>query len=360
MKFRIPWPFRFEHKSLASPDAALLELFGAVPTAAGITVSAESALRVPGVAAAVRIISEAVATLPTQPEMPAWNSWTSAFDGLRQLVADALVQDCGGIAWVNRVNGKVAEIIRYQRGVINVALDANTGEPTYTIGARVLDPRDVIHVRNLFDRCPVTLAREAIATAIVLEQHASRLFGNGAKPSGVLSIKGLSGVNAIENVRTAWLAAHGPGKSGNTAVLSGDAKYEQLTLTSVDAQFLEMRVFTLAEISRAFRVPLPMLSDLSRATWSNSEQQGREFLVYCLEPWLRAVEAAFARVGISITFDRDDLSRASLSERAQAYSSLIASRVINPNEARAWEGLPSYTGGDAFVNPNITQRPSAP
>ena len=54
-----------------------------------------------------------------------------------------------------------------------------------------------------------------------------------------------------------------------------------------------------------------------------------------------------------VCFDRDDLTRADIAARAVAYSSLITSRVLNPNEARAWEGLPPYAGGDAFENPNV-------
>lgn len=70
---------------------------------------------------------------------------------------------------------------------------------------------------------------------------------------------------------------------------------------------------------------------------------GLEFLTYSLEPWLLALEGALRRALFTpeerrthrIVFDRDDLTRADLGARATAYSSLIASRVLNPNEARA-------------------------
>lgn len=68
-----------------------------------------------------------------------------------------------------------------------------------------------------------------------------------------------------------------------------------LTMTSTDGQFLENRKFQILEIARAFNIPAPMIGDLERATWSNSEQKGREFLSYTLEPWLRALEGALAR-----------------------------------------------------------------
>ena len=59
-----------------------------------------------------------------------------------------------------------------------------------------------------------------------------------------------------------------------------------------------------------------------------------------------------------ILLDRDDLTRASLTERATAISSLVSARVINPNEARGWLDLAPYAGGDEFANPHIN--PNAP
>jgi hypothetical protein len=48
----------------------------------------------------------------------AWNPWTDSYSGMLALVTDALTRDDGGFGWVNRVNGKPAEIIRYQPGMI--------------------------------------------------------------------------------------------------------------------------------------------------------------------------------------------------------------------------------------------------
>src|SRR5262249_52282515 len=157
--------------------------------------------------------------------------------------------------------------------------------------------------------------------------------------------KSIANPDTIAKIRDAWNLAHGGDKSGGTAIVGSDASYTTLTLNSVDAQFLELRNHQIQEIVRAFRVPPHMLYDLGRATWSNSEQMGLEFLSYSIQPWLDALRAALRRAlftederrqGYCIEFDTDDLTRADIGARAQAYSSLIASRVLNPNEARAW------------------------
>ena len=375
--------FRPEAKSLSAPDADLYEIFGVIPST--VAVSTTVALSVPAVSSAIRVISEAAASLDvkimrvaddgTETEdrsHPAGrllrgdaNDWLSGYELIRGVVAQALMHDNGGLAWVNRVNGEPREIIHYIPGMIGVEYASEgTNEPTYKLNGQTIPSRDVIHVRGAFSRAPLTLAKEAIGIAHVLETHAVRLFRNGARPGGVIEIPGNIGDEGLKKLRSAWRAAHeGADNAGKTATLFGGAKFNPLTMTSTDAQFLELRKFQILEIARAFRVPPSMLFELDRATWSNSEQMGREFLTYTLEPWLRSLEGAFRRALFTpeerathrIWFERDDLTRADLAARATAYSSLISSRVLNPNEARAWEGLPPYADGEAFINPNTTR-----
>jgi len=373
--------FRPERKSLAAPDAGLLALFGAAtPTAAGVSVGPGSALSVPAVSCAVRAISEAVATLDVKvvrsaggtatevPEHPVAgllrdrvNDWTPGAEFIRDLVAAALVSDQGGLAWANRVGGKVAEVIAYDAARLTAQrLEDGTGAYRYFLNGREEPAANVIHLRSPFGRSPVSLARESIGLSVVLERHAAKLFSSDARPAGLVSFKDRMSPQAIMNAATAFVAMLESGKTKGTAFLDGSAEYHQLVLSSVDSQFIELTAFQILQIARAFRVPPQMLYDLSRATWSNGEQMGREFLTYTLEPWLRALEGALRLALFSpeeypthrVHFERDDLTRADLGERATAYSTLISSRVISANEAREWEGLPPYDGGDAFVNPN--------
>lgn len=386
---RIIWPFsrKVETKSLENPEDWLSDIFGAAPSSNGISISVDTALKVPAVSSAIRVISEAAATLdvsvktigpdgaetadPAHPALPllrdAANDWTSGFEFIRDLVADALISDTGGLAWCNRVNGRVVEIIKYRRGLITVDYDQATNEPVYRLQGRVINSDDVIHLRAPFAKAPLTMARDAIAVAAVLDRHAARLFGRGAKPSGALMFPKGFGEESAKKARAAWRLTHeGDDAGGRTAILYDGAEFRPFTFASTDAQFLENRNFQITEIARAFRVPPSMLFQLDRATWSNTEQMGREFLSYCLEPWLRALEGALRRALFTpeerathvVRFDRDDLTRADLSIRATAINSLIASRVLSPNEGRQWLGLSGYDGGDVFLNPNISEAPN--
>ncbi|CAK7257253.1 MULTISPECIES: phage portal protein [unclassified Shinella] len=378
-----------EAKSLTNPtDDEMVILTGGV--VGGVSLSI--ALTVPAVQSAIRIISEAAASLDIAvmrinddgseekdtshqvsrllADQP--NEWTSTFELIRDLVATALTQDRGGVAFVNRVGDEVREIIRYEPSYVTVDFSADgRQEPSYRIANRPIPASDIIHLRSPFGRSPLALAADAINTAKIMETHAGNLFRNGARPSGVIEFPKSLGDEGLKKMKAGWKNAHeGPENSGRTAILWDGASFRPITLTSVDAQFLELRGFQILEIARAFRIPPPMLYDLSRATWSNGEQQGKEFLSYSLEPWLKVLEGAMRRALFSaedrpryrIVFDRDDLTRADLTARATAISSLISAKVINPNEGREWLGLAPYIGGEAFSNPHITtgDKPSDP
>ncbi|MHC4051491.1 phage portal protein [Bradyrhizobium sp. 25ACV] len=380
----------FETKTssgVSSPEAWLIDLFGAGTTLAGVNVTPHGAMTCAPVSAAVRSISEAAGSLPLHvykklpgggkekaPHHPLYkllhdaaNGWTPAALFRTQLMADALLQPWGGFAQVVRVDGgKAAELIRLDPKTAPVAVDDRDLEPTYKVNGREIDGADLIHIPSpAYDQRKglVGEGREVIALAIVLERHAARLFGNGARPSGVLSLKGTITPDALGKAKAAWQAAHSGSSSGGTAVLPSDASWQALTFNSVDSQFLEMRTYAVAEIARLFRVPLHMLMQVDRAQPRSIESIGQEFLSQALLPRLKSFEQELElklltpeeRDQFAIEFNIDGFARADLLARAQALSATVSARILNPNEARQIGfGLPAYEGGDVFENFNTS------
>lgn len=365
----------FERKSLSDPTA---EEFAALT---GLILGTLDPLTFPATQSCIRLISEAAASLTIGVERldgGTWvtdkshkvaalladqpNAWTSTFDLVRDLVATALTVDVGAVAFVNRVGDEVREIVRYDAGHVAVTYSTDgRQEPAYSINNRAIAPADVIHLRGTFSRCPLSMARDAIQAGLHMQTHALNLFKNAARPGGVIQTPKTIGDEGVKRMLKGWRSAQeGSDNAGKTPILWDGAEFKPMSFNSTDSQFLENRKFQILEVCRAFRVPPSMIFDLDRATWSNGEQQGKEFLTYSLEPWLLALEAAMRRALFSvderatyrIRFDRDDLTRADLTARATAISSLRSSLTINANEAREWLGLAPRDGGDTFENPN--------
>lgn len=365
---------------LASPDPWLFDLFGATPSASGIRVTPKIAMECAPVRAAVAAISETVGQLPLivyqrdtkerAPNHPAYkllhdaaNEWTPAALFREQITADALLHPNGGFAFINRVDDKPVELIRLDPEVSPVTVEYDNGEPVYTVKEdskpRKIARQNILHIPSPSIRGLAHDARQAIGLAIVLERYAARLFGNGARPGSLLIAKDAKTPDAIKNIRALFDAQFKGDGTGSNAVLPGDLTYNQLTLSSVDAQFLEMRKFAIEEISRHFRVPTFLLSELTRNTWSNSEQARGIFLDFTMARWLAAWEGelrlklfagddAFYPEFLTDAFVRSDYAA-----RTEGLSKLIAARILSPNEARAMLNLPPYAAGNEFINPAI-------
>lgn len=371
-----------ERKSLSAPTAEELALFTGIP-AGSYGVSVSQALTVPAVSCAVQTISEAVASLDVTvveidggtetalPDHPVTkllngdvNDWSSGYELLRDIVAQALTYDRGGTAYVNWLGDRPAEVIAYRPGVIDVDTTLDTGEPRFRIGGRDVPARQILHLRGPFDRAPVSRAREAIGLAKIMETRAARLFDKGARPGGIVRFKNRMDEESLRLFKKNWRETHeNPDGSGRTAILWDDASFEALEWKSTDQQYLENRRFQIEEIARAFNIAPVFLGDLTRATWSNLESKHKEFWSTTLEPWIKALEGALRRSllteeergRLAIRFDRDDMSRSDLASRATAINSLRASEVLSADEARSWLGLgprPDGKGGE-FGNPNI-------
>lgn len=387
--------FSSERKAIPLSDPAITELFGALPTASGVSVTAHTALRVPAVFQAVRLISETVGSLPCKLYRDAdgskeaakdhagnrlvhnrVNGWTSAGHLRTLLTADALLHGAGYAHVVRTGDGRSVEMHRLAPGSVQRRFE-DDGEPFYIVTdaqnrQRRLAFADVLYIPAFGDTSPVQLGKEAIGVAMLLERHAAQFFGSGARPSGVIFNEakavgdGDKGATTLGNILKSfnrWRTS----SNGDPLILDAGWRYEQPAMTSTDAQFLEHRLEQVREIARIFGVPPSMLFELSRATWSNAEQMAASFLQLCLRPWLDRWQDAYATVlltedeqdSLYFEFVIDDLQRADAAGRAEIFGKLVAMRAMTPNEVRAAMNLPAIEGGDELANPYTTTGPAA-
>lgn len=366
--------------TLTDPDA--LAIFGAIPTTSGISIGPSNAMRVPAVACAVGLISETIGALPFKfhdraskealTDHPVYrlvhdeaNEWTSAAELREALTLDALLHGAGHAQVIRTADDTPFELHRLEPGRVQRDLEPD-GEPFYRVstdaGTVRLSFRDVLRIEPMGGVSPITLGREAIALALAFESHIGSLFKNGGRPSGVIKSPKVMDAESKQRLAASWFKTHGGSNTGNTALLDEGMDYVPLSTTLADAQFAENRLEQIREIARVFRVPPTMLFELSRGTWSNTEEMARQFLQITLKPWLTSWAWAYARCLLNpeerkeAYFEAvtDDLLTTDAAARATAYGQYRSMGALTANEVRAGLNLAPITGGDKLENPYTT------
>lgn len=206
---------------------------------------------------------------------------------------------------------------------------------------------------------PVAVAREVIGAGLASDRWLASFFGNGAWPGGwIKTKKAFRDEDAKKKFLESVNARHqGAQRAFRIGLLEDDADFMAATIPAKDAQLLELKVDLRREIARLYRVPLHMIGDLERATFSNIEEQGLEFVTYSLLPWLvkweqelrRKLLTAAERKTHYFKFNAAALLRGNAKGRYEAYSSAITAGWMSPDEARDLEEMNPIPGGKGKV-----------
>lgn len=234
---------------------------------------------------------------------------------------------------------------------------------------RELSQDQMLHVRGfsgggLVGMSPVAYAAEGLGVSLATQKFAARFFRNNARPGGVIEHPtSFRNDESRNRFRDDWQAAHSGANQHRTAVLEDGMKYHELGFQPNEAQFLETRQFQVTETCRIFRVPPHLVYDLSRATFSNIEQQSLEFVIYSLLFWLRKWQQCIGRDLIGpddaeryfARFAVEGLLKGDVKARYEAYGSSIQNGWMTRNEVRILEDLNPADGLDEFLVPvNMT------
>jgi HK97 family phage portal protein len=218
---------------------------------------------------------------------------------------------------------------------------------------------DIIHVKalstdGLVGLSPIRQMRAALALNASVRDAATALFVNHARPSGILTVNAGAGHDQLQMLKDSWMAKHSGDRAGGIAVLTGDVSFTAVGMPADDAEFVAARKLSATEIARAFRIPPWMIGAEGgdSMTYANTESQALAFVVYSLQPWLRAVEQALSadrdlfNSSTYAEFLMDGLLRADSMTRAQVYE-----KALNPvtgwmrrDEVRRLENLDPEPG----------------
>lgn len=202
-----------------------------------------------------------------------------------------------------------------------------------------------IHSKDgITGRSPLKVAAEAVASGLAIQQHGNKTFENGAFLNGFIKVPfKFNNDEARENFMNSFKKFFGVRNSGKNALLEQGTDWAPFTQNNTQAQFLELREFTILEICRLFRVPPVFCQVMDKGmAFSSVEQLAILFVQYTIQPWVTRWERAikFQLLGGSADADRfvrfniNALLRGDLQSRTTAIVSQLGAGLATINEAR--------------------------
>jgi HK97 family phage portal protein len=342
------------------------------------TVSTDSAMRLSAVFACLRLLSEAVSTLPlntyqrrdgTRIDFPRPGYLTfdppqgNRIDYLSQTMLSLLTAGDAFIATPRDRFGVPIDLVAIDPVKVEVKRLDN-GNIAYDSGGERFGPDEVMHIKgmclpgSLRGVSPIAYARETIGLGLAAQRFGTSFFKNGALPGAVIEAPDGMTQEAADRFSSTWNARHqGVGSANRVGVLTGGATLNKVSVSPDDAQFLETRAFQVPDVARIFGVPPHLIADASNSTsWgSGLQEQNLAFGQFSLRPWIDRIEESHTRLlathglrDVFVKLNLDALLRASLKDRYEAAAIGIRSKFLLPNEVRALEDMPPVDGGDVF------------
>lgn len=368
------------------------------PTPAGLSgvVTPDSALRITAVYACVRVRAESLAVLPFRLYRPRrgggrqlvtdhWltrlfcrrpNPYQTPFEW-REMLQGHL--DLRGNAYCRIQEdgaGGIASLLPLHPDRVTLEAVGDT-EWRYRITRRdgtqeTLRRDQVWHLRGLsadgvLGLSPIGLAAASLGEAATFESYSANWFRNNATPPAWIKWPGKFADKAArqafrEQIQEAQTDRH----RGKIMVLDQGMELTALQISQRDMQFIEARAMKVTEIARLFRVPPHKIGDLSKATFSNIEQQSIEFWQDAIHPaaerWESSIECTLLGedTELEVEFDMRGQMRGDGVSRSAYIHAGVLDGWLTRNEGRAMEGLDPLEGLDEPLVPTNERNLSSP
>jgi HK97 family phage portal protein len=353
-------------------------------TSAAAEVNFDSAMQISACWAAVRILSETVASLPfdiyeqtPQGRVPAErlairnllksrpNRYQTPVEFWESVVLNLAVSG-NAYVMVERVSGEIVSLIPVSSQQVETRL-LRDGSIIHTYidgtNVKVFSDKSMWHIKlfgnGIVGMSPLSYARNSLGIAIATDNRVTNMYSNGAKPSGVLTIDKTLTAEQRNQVRAAFSGLEA-GSDDRLYVLEAGMQYQQVSMSPKDIEMMDSRRFQIEDIGRFFGVPSILLNQTfgQSSLGSNVFEIMQAFYKINLRPYLEKIESSVIRWLIDdmsawrkyeVEFDFDALLRADTLSRMQAYREAINTGQLTPNEARELEGRLGLPGGDDLL-----------
>lgn len=233
---------------------------------------------------------------------------------------------------------------------------------------KIIPASKILHIRGFGDGGILgyalnMISATAMAKGVAMERFGARVFKSGMNAAAVVEAEQpLTFKNDDEKKQFFQRIKDSISGEDNWHTVIGlpyGMKMRTLGISAKEAQLIEGMTFQVQEVSRLTGVPPSLLMDLSRATFTNSEQQMLQFVQLCLGQWTVNIEQRLKKSLLSmderkryvIKFLLDALLRTDLKTQNDALRVALGQPWMSVNEVRDLKELPPVDGGDEVPRP---------
>ena len=316
---------------------------------------------------AVRLVAESIGAAPvtcSEPEVAKLVAATSGGQGLVETLASHLLLH--GNAYVQILEGssgleggKVSELYALRPDRVSIEVDVRgwPGVYLYRVGevAQRIEPERLIHLRAFHptDDHYGLGCLGAAAGAVAIHNAATRwnkaLLDNAARPSGALIYEAGDGATLsfeqFERLKTELEANfQGIANAGRPMLLEGGLRWQALSLSPADMDFVGLKAAAAREIALAFGVPPLLLGLPGDATYANYREANRALWRLGVLPLAAKIFGGLAQglapwwPGVTIGVDVDRVPELS-EDRERLWGMVAGADWLSAEEKRAMVGL---------------------
>lgn len=349
----------------------------AAPTRSEIVVTETSALTLVPVTRAIAVLETAIMQIPVKVqrndmhiESPAW------------LITPDIENNVSQAEWLGTTLVHMAtfgnafwKITRNARGIVNIrnvhpsnmsiSTDSN-GKIIYSTGGRNYSSSEIVHLKlwskpdstALTGEGPIQRHKSVLRSALDLHNYADNWFRTAAVPTGTLTTSEFLSEDIAKSNKEAFIKSQ---QERSVAVLSSGLKYDTISLSPEEAQFLENQKYITRQIANMFGVPtlyMGMGIEGQGMTYVNGNEDRTKLYEDGLQQYIVRIQQAITDLlprGQEAEFNLTEFLRPNQLARYQSYAIGLSNQFLTIEEVRGFESLPPLGSTPPVDNPDANQ-----
>lgn len=230
---------------------------------------------------------------------------------------------------------------------------------TRPLGTRTCSDQEIFHIHGpsadgYSGRKAVDVHRQTLSLARAVFRYGARWFANGAQPRGILVLPAGAKTEDIARAKELYKTTYGGDNIHEIAVYGNGTEFKPISVDPEKSQALGTRQQVTKEICAILDVPLWRFYNETPP----SLDARTSYYMLTIRPHVKRIADNINKqlLGEDPNFyveaNLDAVLQADIKTRYEAYGVGIQNRFMNPNQAAAKENLPTYPGGEQYINPH--------